>query len=156
MPETASRLRGRLETILDYAAAKRLRPSENPARWRDLRHELARLRKVKQVEHHPALPWRRAPDFMAELRAHRATSARALELTILTAARTTEMLQSRRREFDLDSGTWTIPAHDFSPNSVGAFFRVRAKDDGHSTVTHSGDRASICWKRTRSFKRNWI
>lgn len=108
-PETASRLRGRIETVLDYAASQHLRSGDNPAIWRTLRHSLAAPKKVRQVRHQPALPWRRMPEFMAELRTRRAKAARAMELTILTAARTTEVLQCQRREFDLTNGIWTIP-----------------------------------------------
>ena len=70
-PETASRLRGRIEIVLDYAAAKGWRTDANPARWRDLRHDLPAPKKVKPVVNQPALPWQQMPAFMAELRAAR-------------------------------------------------------------------------------------
>lgn len=109
-PETASRLRGRIETILDYAASKGWRTSENPARWRDLRHELPDPKKLKPQRNQAALPWAQVPAFLAEVRKHHATAARALELVILTAARTSEVLGTRWREIDLDGATWTVPA----------------------------------------------
>jgi integrase len=109
-PETASRLRGRIETVLDYAAAKGWRTAANPARWRDLRHDLPAPKKVKPVTNQPALPWQQLPGFMTELRARDATAARALEFAILTAARTTEVLGAVWREVDLAEATWTIPA----------------------------------------------
>jgi integrase len=109
-PETASRLRGRIEIVLDFAASKRWRPAENPARWRDLRHSLPKPRAVKKVVHQPALPWRQMPGFIVELRGRPATAARALEFAILTAARTSEVLGATWREIDLNNGIWTVPA----------------------------------------------
>ncbi|WP_159716402.1 tyrosine-type recombinase/integrase [Geminicoccus flavidas] len=109
-PETASRLRGRIETVLDYAAARGLREAGNPARWRDLQHELPAPRKLQPVENQPALPWSKLPAFMAELRARPATAGRALEFLILTATRTSEVMGATWREIDEEHATWTIPA----------------------------------------------
>ena len=109
-PETASRLRGRIETILDFAAAKGWRDPVNPARWRDLRHDLPAPKKVKPVTNQPALPWQQLPAFMVDLRLREATAARALEFAILTAARTSEVLGAAWREIDLVEQTWTVPA----------------------------------------------
>ncbi|WP_329660308.1 tyrosine-type recombinase/integrase [Geminicoccus sp.] len=109
-PETASRLRGRIETIFDYASAKGLRSAGNPARWRDLRHDLPAARKLKPVENQPALPWRQLPTFVTELRKRRATAARALEFLILTAARTSEVMGATWREIDEEHAIWTVPA----------------------------------------------
>jgi integrase len=110
-PETASRVRGRIEAVLDYAAARGWRQGENPARWRGhLAHMLPARRKLARVEHHPALPWQDVPAFVAELRAQTAVAARALEFTILTAARTGEALGARWSEIDLDAAVWTVPA----------------------------------------------
>src|SRR5215213_6345225 len=109
-PETASRPRGRIEVVLDYAAAKGWRTAANPARWRELRHDLPAPRKLRPVVNHPALPWQRLPGFMAALRARDATAARALEFAILTAARTSEVLGATWREVDLYGSTWTVPA----------------------------------------------
>ena len=109
-PETASRVRGRMEVVLDYAAAKGWRDQINPARWRDLRHELAAPRKLKPVVNQPALPWQLLPSFMGQLRSRPATAARALEFAILTAGRTNEVLGATWREIDLESATWTVPA----------------------------------------------
>jgi integrase len=107
-PENANRLRGRIETVLDYAASQQLRSGDNPAIWRTLRHSLPAPKKVKPVEHQAALPWRQAPVFMADLRTRRATAARALDLVILTVTRTNEALGCRWPEFDLDNAIWTI------------------------------------------------
>ena len=109
VPETASRLRGRIETVLDYAIAKGWRTAANPARWRDLRHDLPAPKKVKPVTNQPALPWQQLPGFMAELRSREATAARALELAILAASRTDEVLGAVWREIDLAEATWVIP-----------------------------------------------
>jgi integrase len=115
-PETASRVRGRIggriESILDYATARRWRPAvDNPARWRGhLAHMLPARRKLARVEHHAALPWQDVPAFMAKLRAQTATAARALEFTILTAARTGEAIGARWSEIDIDNALWTVPA----------------------------------------------
>ena len=110
-PETASRLRGRIESILDYARARGWRDGENPARWRGHLAELLPSRaKVRAVEHHAALPWRDAPAFMALLAKQEGVAAKALQFTILTAARTNEALGMVWEELDLDTATWTVPA----------------------------------------------
>ena len=110
--ETASRLRGRIESVLDWAKARGFRAGDNPARWRGhLDHLLPRPGKLRSKQHHPALPYAEVPQFMAELRANPSISARALEFTILTAARTGEVLGARREdEIDLKAKVWTIPA----------------------------------------------
>lgn len=108
--ETASRLRGRIERVLDAATAKGLRSGENPARWRGHLKELLSKRQKLQRGHHGALPYKSVPAFVAELRQRKSVSALALEFTILTAARTGEVIAARRAEFDLEENTWTIPA----------------------------------------------
>lgn len=111
-PETASRLRGRIENILDAAkAAKHIAsPWENPARWRgNLIHLLPRRKKKSQVRHHPAMPFEHLPAFMAQLHRRPALAARALEITILSATRTNETLRMTWREVDLDAAVWTVP-----------------------------------------------
>ena len=110
-PETASRVRGRIETLLDYAAARGWRQGDNPARWRGhLANLLPPRSRVQKVEHHPALPWREVGGFMAKLREHGGTSARAAEFTILTAARSGEVRGARWGEIDLAHKVWTLPA----------------------------------------------
>src|SRR5204862_2213126 len=99
-PETASRVRGRVEAILDWAKARGHRDGENPARWRGhLDKLLPTLAKKKRVKHHPALPYRDIAEFMRELRAQKGAAARALELLILTSTRTTEAIAARWAEF---------------------------------------------------------
>jgi integrase len=110
-PETAGRLRGRIESILDYAKVRGYREGENPARWRGHLDKLLPARsKVRQVEHHAALPYAELPDFLASLRQQEGIAARALEFLILTAARTGEVIAERWSEIDLLDKTWTVPA----------------------------------------------
>ncbi|WP_394762245.1 tyrosine-type recombinase/integrase [Phenylobacterium sp.] len=110
-PETASRVRGRIETVLDYAKVKNLRTGDNPAAWRgNLKLALPARSKVRSVKHHAALAARDISGFLTALRAQQGTSARALEFAILTAARTGEVLGTTWREIDLAAGVWIIPA----------------------------------------------
>jgi integrase len=109
-PETASRLRGRIEAVLDAAKARGYRNGENPAAWRgNLRHLLPSRVKLARG-HHRALPFGELPDFLTDLRRQPGMAAYALEFIILTAARSAEVLGARWGEFDLHSGVWTIPA----------------------------------------------
>jgi integrase len=110
-PETASRLRGRIERILDFAKVRGYRAGENPARWRGhLDHLLPHYRKVKKVKHHAALPYAEAPAFITELHTRDGVGARALEFAILTATRSSEALGAKWDEFDLKGAMWTVPA----------------------------------------------
>ena len=111
-PETATRLRGRIEAVVDYAKARGWRTGENPARWRGhVANMLPNRTKVQKVQHHAALPWRDISGFMDTLRGEGGLAARALELTILTAARSGEVLNARWSEFDLSESVWTIPGN---------------------------------------------
>ena len=95
-PETASRVRGRIEAVLDWATARGFRKGENPARWKGhLKNLLPARAKVAQVAHHPALPYTELPSFMAQLREAQGIGARALEFCILTAARSGEVLGAK-------------------------------------------------------------
>jgi integrase len=109
-PETAARTRGRIERVLDAEKAKGNRAGENPARWKGHLATLLPKRPKLSKQHHPAMPFEEIADFMALLRVRSAMSARALEFTILTAARTNEVLAARRLEFDLKRRVWTVPA----------------------------------------------
>jgi integrase len=110
-PETASRLRGRIEAVIDWATARGYRTGENPARWRGHLAKLLPARaKLRAVRHHPALPYAELPAFMAALRAQEGTAARALEFAILTAARTGEVVGARVEEIDRKEQVWTVPA----------------------------------------------
>lgn len=109
--ETASRVRGRIERILDWARAEGFRTGENPARLRgNLDHSLAKQSKVQTVENHPALAHAAMPGFMSTLDRRNSTSAQALKLTILTASRTSEVRLAEWSEFDLKARLWTRPA----------------------------------------------
>lgn len=109
--ETASRLRGRIAAVLDYATAKGWRSGDNPARWRGLLDKtLAAPAKLKAVQHHRALPIDDMPAFMVDLRQREGTAARALEFVILTAARSGEVRGATWDEFDLAARIWTVPA----------------------------------------------
>lgn len=118
-PETASRLRGRIETILDAAKTLGYRKGENPALWRGhlaqifpvvSKAKAARNRKLDRSGHHKALPYAGMPGFMEALGTRAAVAARALEFLVLTAARTSEVLGATWSEIDLDEGVWTVPA----------------------------------------------
>ncbi|RAK52090.1 tyrosine-type recombinase/integrase [Phenylobacterium deserti] len=107
--ETASRTRGRIERVLDAAKARGFREGENPARWKG--HLALLLTRPRQaVKHHAALPYRDLPAFMVQLRERVGISARALEFTILTAARTGETIGSTAQEFDRERRLWIVPA----------------------------------------------
>jgi integrase len=109
--ETASRVRGRIEKVLDAAKAKGFRDGENPARWRGhLDHLLPRPSKLARG-HHAAMPYDEVAGFVANLRERETIAALALELCILTAARSGEILGMRWSEIDLDKKIWTVPAH---------------------------------------------
>lgn len=106
--ETASRVRGRIEAVLDWAAVRGLRAGDNPARWRGhLDKVLPARAKVQRVRHHPAMPYAEVPAFVAELREQAGIAALALLFVILTAARTGEVIGARWDE--IDGAVWTIP-----------------------------------------------
>jgi integrase len=109
--ETASRVRGRIEAVLDFAKTRGYRSGENPAAWDgNLIHALPARNTIAKVEHHAALPFTELPEFMAQLAAREGIAARALEFAILNAARTGEVIGGRWPEMDLDAKLWTIPA----------------------------------------------
>jgi integrase len=109
-PATASRLRGRIERVLDAAKAQGLRSGENPARWRGHLNQLLPKSPKLIRGHHAAMPFIHLGTFMGRLRAREASAARALEFIILTAARSNEVLGARWSEFDLERAVWTAPA----------------------------------------------
>ena len=146
--ETASRVRQRVENILDFAKVRGYRDRENPARWRGHLDKLLPARsKVRQVEHHAALPYAELPGFLASLRTREAVAARGLEFLILTAARTGEVIGARWHEIDLLDKTWTVPAGrmkahrehriPLSPRALailGEMQTARQNDDGNAFV----------------------
>ena len=125
--ETASRLRGRLESILDWAAFRGYREGENPARWKGhLEHELPARSKVQKIEHHAALPYAELGAFMVELRKREGLSARALEFAILCASRSGEVRGATWAEIDLPGRIWTVPAERMK---AGKEHRVPLSDE---------------------------
>lgn len=120
--ETATRLRGRVEQVLDWGTVRGYREGLNPARWRGhLDKLLAKPKKLAKVKHHAALPWAEIGDFMAKLRKAEGMGARALEFVILTACQSGEVRGATWAEIDLDAAVWTIPAERMKagkPHSV--------------------------------------
>lgn len=108
--ETASRLRGRIESVLDWASVQGYREGENPARWKgNLSLLLPMISKVRRVKHHKAVPWTHIQDFMTRLRQEPGIAPRALEFLILTACRSGEVRLARWQEINLDKRLWIIP-----------------------------------------------
>jgi integrase len=108
--ETASRVRGRVESVLSWATVSGFRAGENPARWKGgLDIVLPKPTKISKVKHHAALPWQEVPAFMPELRKVGGMGARALEFVILTAARSGEARGATWGEIDLEAKLWTVP-----------------------------------------------
>ena len=107
--QTAMRLRGRIERIIDWAKARGLRDGENPARWRGHLDKLLQKPTAK-AQHLAAMPYEEVPNFVAELRSREGVAARAVEVTILTAARTGEVVGAKWSEIDLVKKLWVVPA----------------------------------------------
>ena len=153
-PETASRIRGRIEAILDWASARGYRRGENPARWRGhMSNLLPRRSKVRRVEHHPALPYGEVGAFMVNLRRQEGAGAAALEFLILTACRAGEVIGARWGEFNIGGAVWTVPAErvkadrqyrvPLSPAAltiINAMEEVRTTGHGDGFVFPSGKR----------------
>lgn len=109
--ETAKRVQGRIESVLNWSTTSGYRTGDNPARWRGhLDNLLPKPSAVRAVVHHPALPYKEIGSFVADLRGMKSTSARALEFLILTACRTSEVLGAKWEELDEDCQVWTVPA----------------------------------------------
>lgn len=139
--ETASRVRGRVETILDWASVRGYRSGENPARWRGhLQRALPARSRIQKVQHHKALPYAELPDFMKRLGRNDSISARALEFTILTASRTSEVLYARWSEINRIDGIWTIPAERMK---AGREHRVPLGPRAHDIISQLDD-LGIC------------
>jgi integrase len=139
-PESASRIRGRIERVLGWATVRGHRAGENPARWRGHLKEALATRSIENsVKHHDAVPYAEMPVFMAELRRKAALSARALEFTILAAARTGETIGAQWSEFDLEKKLWMVPAERMKS---GKEHRVPLSDraiEVLSTLPHEAD-----------------
>ena len=151
IPETASRVRQRMEAVLDAARVKGWRTGENPARWKGhLAGELPQPQKVKRVRHRPALAWQDMGAFMATLAERDGISAQALRFVILTAARTGEVRGMRWREVDLDAKVWVVPGDRMkagklhrvalSPAAVAVLAEVRPLMKQSSDLVFPGGR----------------
>jgi integrase len=135
-PETAGRVRGRIESILDWATTRGYRTGENPARWRGhLENLLPARSKVRRVEHHAALPYPEIGGFMVELRQQEGVAARALEFAILTAARTGEVIGARWDEINIVERQWTVPPERMK---AGKEHRVPLSDAALAVVEKLG------------------
>ena len=151
-PETASRLRGRIERVLDAAKAKGLRTGENPARWRGHLDMLLPRRRTLVRGHHAAMPYEALPQFLAQLRRRPAVTARALEFTILTGARTGETLGMRWSEVDETDAVWNVPAHrmkarvahrvPLTPAALAVLEQVRPLKEGPDGFVFPGRRGA--------------
>jgi len=149
--ETASRLRGRIECVLDWATVREFRRGENPARWRGhLENLLPKRQRVQKVEHHSALPYSEIGDFMTTLRAQEGAAARAFEFLILTATRTSETIGATWGEVDFDAKVWTIPAsrikagkeHRVPLSPAALSILERMKNSGSGNHIFPGGRAN--------------
>ena len=141
-PETASRVRGRIETILDAAKARGYRDGENPARWRGHIAQILPARSKLTRGHHKAMPYEVIPAFTADLQKRKAVAALALEFTILTAARTGEVIGAKWDEVDFEKAVWTIPA---SRMKAGKEHRVPLSP-----------RAVAILKQTKELRKEWL
>jgi integrase len=152
VPETASRLRQRVEAVLDAARVRGWRGGENPARWEGhLANELPPPRKVRRVRHRPALPWQRIGAFMAALAEREGTAALALRFAILTASRTGEVRGMRWAEVDLEAAVWMVPGErmkagsthrvPLGPAALAVLEAVRPLAKGPQSLVFPGARA---------------
>ncbi|MGP5325197.1 tyrosine-type recombinase/integrase [Vreelandella titanicae] len=115
--ETAKRVQGRIENILDFAAAHEYRDPVNPARWRGhLDKLLAKPSRVQKVNHHPAMPYDQVATFISSVQRYNSMSSKALLFLILTATRTSEVLNAEWHEIDIGKATWQIPAERMKVN----------------------------------------
>ena len=139
--ETASRLRGRIESVLDWCKVRGYRDGDNPARWRGhLEHTLPKRSAVAKVVHHAAMPYADVPAFVAKLRTRQGTAAQALLFTLLTASRTQEALGARWSEIDFQQRTWTVPPERMkgsvehivllAPQVIELLHQLPREDDG--------------------------
>ena len=139
--ETASRVRGRIESVLDWASARGYRLGENPARWRGhLDNLLPKRSKVQKVKHHPALPYGEVGAFMVGLRRQQGTAASALEFVVLTACRAGEAIGALWGEVNIEEALWTVPAERVKseqehrvPLSPAALTIINAMQEVHTT-----------------------
>jgi len=155
IPETANRIRGRIERVLAWATVRGFRSGDNPARWRGHLQEMFPARgKIAKVNHHAALPYVELPTLMAKVRERDHLAARALEFTILTAVRAGETMGAEWSEIDLATKTWTIPASRMKggrehrvPLSDRAIEILRARPHREGRIFEIGDVAMLMMLR---------
>ena len=149
-PETASRVRQRVEAVLDYATAIGARDEANPARWRGhLDRLLAQPSKVRSVTHHPALHWRQMPELMVELAARDGFGVKALMFAILTASRSGEVRGAAWSEIDLDGRVWIVPA---TRMKAGKEQRVPLSDAALAQIGEAGASTDLLFPGGRGLK----
>jgi integrase len=136
IPSTARRVRGRIENVLDFAAAHKWRAGENPARWRGHLQSILPTRQKLEQAHHRALPYQQIPALMARLREKDFATNRALQFTVLCATRTSETLGARFEEFDLDAALWTVPA---TRTKTGGTHRIPLSEPALAIVRHAAE-----------------
>jgi integrase len=150
-PETASRVRQRIEAVLDYASAVGAREGDNPARWKGhLDHLLPKPSKVRAIRHHPALDWRELPSFMRELGWREGMAAKALGFLVLTAARSGEVRGLCWDEIDEAALVWTVPA---ARMKAGKEHRVPLPRAALALMPEMPDRSGLIFPGGRSFDR---
>jgi integrase len=146
--ETASRLRARIENVLDWATARRLRSGDNPARWKGHLEYLLPGR-ARNIEHYAALPYAKLPAFMVALRQQEGTAARALELLILTAVRMSEATGARMEEIDMAAAVWTIGSDRMK---AGRSHRIPLSPPAIEIIRRSGSDAGLVFPGTKRGK----
>jgi len=152
--ETASRIRGRIEAILDWASVREYRKGDNPARWRGhLENLLPRRSKVQRIEHQPALPYDRIGHFMATLKDQEGSASLALAFTILTASRTSETIGAAWDEIDLQKKLWTIPA---SRIKGGREHRVPLSEPALDILKELQKQRGLINPKSEKVKNDWV
>jgi integrase len=152
MPETAGRVRGRIEAVLNWATANGFRAGDNPARWRGhLDKLLPAKEKIAKVKHQAAMPYADVPKFMADLLSNSSLSATALTFTIFTAARTSEVINARWDEISLKDRVWTIPGERMK---AGREHRVPFSDEAAALLRSlpGGEGEAFLFLNSRTWK----
>lgn len=158
LTETASRVRGRIEDVIDWATVAGYRSGDNPAKWSgNLEHALPRPSKVRSVGHHAALPWAQLGEFMTRLRERAGIGARALEFAILTAARSGEVRLATWHEIDTEAKLWTIPGERMK---AGKTHRVPLAPEALKLLAalprHAGTNYVFCGPRGKPISDNTL
>jgi integrase len=148
--QTASRLRGRIQAILDWCTVRGYRSGDNPARWELLEKVLPTGGEIAPVVHHRALAYADVPAFVAQLSQHQGIAPKALEFIILTALRTSEVLKARWSEFDFDNNIWTIPGPRMKARKPHRVPLTRPMIKLLKSLPHEGDDNSLVFIGTKA------